>query len=267
MKNDLLIIIPFFNDTTQLVKSLKTIEEDIMVDVLLIDDGSDKNFDTHSVKELNRCVSKIEYIRNERNLGISKTLNIGLEYSKKKQYKFIARLDAGDFFYKNKLTKQYNYLIENKEIKLLGTWARVIDTNGKFLYHLKHPTEYTIIKKKMFINSMFIHPSVMFSSDILKKIKSYPTNYQAAEDYAFFFKVINEFKSENYPEILMDYIISEGSISSKLRKTQVINRLRIIIDNFKLGFYPLYGIFRNIVLLFLSRRVTTVFKSIKIKSK
>ncbi len=263
MKNDLLIIIPFFNDSSQLVKSLKTIEEDIMVDVLLIDDGSDKNFDIPTVKELNRCISKIKYIRNERNLGISKTLNIGLEYSKKKQYKFIARLDAGDFFYKNKLTKQYNYLIENKETKLLGTWARVIDTNGKFLYHLKHPTEYNKIKKKMFINSMFIHPSVMFSSDILKKTNLYPTNYKAAEDYAFFFKVINEFKSENYPEILMDYTISEESISSKLRNTQVINRLRIIIDNFKLGFYPLYGILRNIALLFLSRRVTTALKRLK----
>ena len=47
-----------------------------------------------------------------------------------------------------KLTKQHNYLEENKEVKLLGTWARIIDSKENFLYNLKHPTKYKDIKNQ-----------------------------------------------------------------------------------------------------------------------
>ena len=264
MKNELILIIPFYNDEVKLKKSLKTIDEEITLDILLIDDGSYKTVSLSDLK-LGKCVSDIHIVRNSTNLGIAKSLNIGLEYSKRNQYNYIARLDAGDFFYKNKLTKQYKYLKDNKKTKLLGTWARVVDNKGNFLHYIKHPSEYSKIKKAMFLNSMFIHPSVMFSAEIFKKIDLYPTNYKAAEDYAFFFKIVNYFKSENYPEILMDYTAEEGSISSRLRKTQVINRIRIILDNFKPGLYPVYGIIRNSILLLFSRKFTTTIKKITIQ--
>ena len=62
------------------------------------------------------------------------------------------------------------------------------------------------------------------------------------------------------PEVLLDYIIEEGSISTKKRKLQVKNRIKIIVDNFKLGIYPIYGLLRNIVLYFFSRGSTNMIK-------
>jgi hypothetical protein len=92
-------------------------------------------------------------------------------------------------------------------------------------------------------------------------IKGYPLNYFAAEDYAFFFDVINKFKAENYPEILMDYSVDKNSISSKHRKQQVKNRIKIMIKNFYFGFYPIYGILRSLILLLFSRQATNFIKT------
>ena len=64
------------------------------------------------------------------------------------------------------------------------------------------------------------------------------------------------------PEVLLDYIIDSDSISTKKRKLQVINRIKIIIDNFKFGFYPVYGLIRNSILYFFSRSSTTSIKKI-----
>ena len=85
----------------------------------------------------------------------------------------------------------------------------------------------------MYFNSMFLNPSVIFYSHILNEIGGYPYKYRrAAQDYAFFFKIIKRYKAENYPEILLDYVTSNSSISSVKRKLQVYHRIRIILDNF-----------------------------------
>jgi hypothetical protein len=62
------------------------------------------------------------------------------------------------------------------------------------------------------------------------------------------------------PEVLLDYIIDGNSISTKKRKLQVANRIKIIIDNFRFGFYPVYGLIRSCILYFFSRSSTTSIK-------
>ena len=176
----------------------------------------------------------------------------------------MARLDAGDICYENKFMKQLNFLEANHDIKLVGTWARVLGSNKDFLFNIKHPTHYNQIKRKMYINSMFVNPTVVFETSILETVPEYPEEYRyAAQDYAFFFKVIKHFKCANMPEFLLDYIIDSDSISTKKRKLQVTNRIKIIIDNFRFGFYPVYGLIRNFILYFFSRSSTTSIKKIK----
>ena len=113
----------------------------------------------------------------------------------------------------------------------------------------------------MFLNSMFVNPTVVFCSSILDVVTEYPEKYRhAAQDYAFFFKVIKHFKCANLPEVLLDYISDENSISTKKRKLQVKNRIKIIMENFNLGIYPIYGLLRSIILYFFSRSSTSFVK-------
>ena len=112
---------------------------------------------------------------------------------------------------------------------------------------------------------MFIHPTICFRSNVLKDIGYYPTAYPAAEDYAFFFKIVKKYETANYPEYLVNIEVNSYGISYVKRKMQVKSRIRVIIDNFYFGFYPIYGLVRNILLMFVPRGLTTFLKKLLYK--
>lgn len=256
-----MVLIPHFNNLNELKKSLISIDEPQEVDVLIIDDGSEVAPDLKELRKFYRT-GKIFLEVLDINQGIENALNRGLDIILGLNYPYIGRLDCGDYCIKNRFAKQIAYLDNNEDVFLLGAWANIKDTKGKLLHILRHPTSYEQIKVRMYINSMFVHPSVVFRTEVLKEVKAYPTNYKAAEDYAFFFEIIKKFKAENYPEPLLDYIIDDNSISSTKRLKQVKSRIRVILHNFKFGFYPVYGLIRNVILIFMSRNTTTFIKKI-----
>ncbi len=262
MKSDLIILVAHYNNPQGLEDSLKSIRESFTIDIMIVDDGSKKKFNEDHIRSI--YTSGIIYFRYlEQNSGVGVAANLGLEEIQNLNYKLIGRLDCGDLCYKNKYQKQLDYLKKNPEVKILGTWARFVDEKGNFLHNLIHPTEYKEIKNKMFFNSMFCNPTIIFYTEIIEKTGKYPYKYRhAAQDYAFFFNAIQYYKAENYPEILLDYIVDPKSISTTKRRLQVKNRIKIIIEHFYFGFYPIYGLFRGLILYLFPRSITTFFKKI-----
>lgn len=255
-----IVLIPHYNNCEELVKSILSIDEEIKVDVLVVDDGSTVPPKREELEKAygQRGTVFLEILKN--NQGIEQALNHGLKIIEEKTYEYVGRLDCGDLNYKNKYTKQLNYLDANPDTYLLGTWAKMVDEEGNFLYNMKHPATYEKIKKRMFLNNMFVHPTVVFRKEVIEKIGYYPTNYKSAEDFAYFFNIVEQLKVENYPEILLDYVIDANSISSQKRKRQVKNRIKITWEHFRFGFYPIYGLLRNSILLFVSRDASTKLK-------
>ena len=249
----LIILIPHYNNPIGLKDSLLSIQEDFDIDIMIVDDGSKVKFNETEIKN---CYQKgeiyFEYLSH--NLGCGEAINHGLKKIRELGHELIARFDCGDFCLPNKFYKQLNYLNNHPDIKLLGTWGNVVNEKRELLYILKHPAGYDAIKSKMYLNSAFIHPSVIFHSNILDVVGYYPYKYRhAAQDYAFFFNIIKRFKAENFPEALIDYVVEEKSISSKKRKLQVKNRILIILEYSSFNFYLIYSLSRNVVLYFIPR--------------
>ena len=192
--NNVIILIPHFNNFKGLCDSIFSIEKEEKVDVLIVDDGST----TSQIKEsellkFQKFNGTISFIYNKENLGIEHVLNQGLKFIlEKKVYKYIARLDCGDLCLENRFYLQEKYLKNHLQCKLVGSNAIAIDTNGKELYKTILPENSNTIKNKMYLNAMFLHPTVMFCSSIINEIGYYPTEYKAAEDYAFFFKIVQK---------------------------------------------------------------------------
>lgn len=256
---DLIILIPHYNNLLDLKESIKSIVETIPVDILIVDDGSSEKPDQQEIETFYKNGNVFIKLL-ETNVGIENALNAGLSFIESKDYKYIGRLDCGDLNLPNKYRKQLEYLEQNPETFLLGTWADMVDMEGNLLYTLEHPTADTEIKNRMYLNSMFVHPTVIFRKEILNLVGKYPTKYKAAEDYAYFFEISKKLKVENLPEALLLYKMDPNSISSTKRKSQVKNRIKIILHHFYFGFYPLYGLVRNVLLLFMSRNLTTFMK-------
>jgi len=263
MLSEVIILIPYYENELGLLNSIRSIREDFVIDLMIVDDGSKKEpLPINSIKEMYKDRGKVMYEILPKNQGVEIALNTGLVAIMKHNYPYIARLDCGDFFHKNKLKKQLNYLKKNKEIKLLGCWGNIKDDKNSLLYIQKYPVTHKEIKNKIYLNTTFIHPSVIFESSILTEIGLYPLNFPAAEDYAFFIKIVKKYRAENYPEVLLDYIIDPNSISSLKRRIQVKSRIKGILHNYYLGWYPSYGLIRNVILLFISRKMSNKIKSI-----
>ena len=260
---DVVILIPHYNNTKGLIKSLHSIQNfENKIVVLVVDDGSKEDkLDIEHIKT--SCNLPIEFLFLEENLGIEHALNFGLKYinSDFKNTKYIARLDCDDICVGNRIKIQYDYLEKNKEISFIGSYVRFINTLNQNLFDLKLPLNHEEIKNKMYFNAMFIHPSIFFRKQILSSTGLYPTDKNAAEDYAFFFNVLNKCKVANIPEILVECVIDPDGISGKQRKQQVLSRISIIKDNFYFGFYPIVGILRNVILLIIPRNLSNGLKS------
>ncbi|WDF63511.1 glycosyltransferase [Flavobacterium sp. KACC 22763] len=261
--NKILVLIPYYNNIEGLLKSLRSIDPDEESDVLIVDDGSAIKLNEDLVYESFKAKGKVFFKILEKNGGIESALNQGLEIAQAKKYEYIARLDCGDICLGKRFQIQHQFLKENLEIKIVGTNVLAVDCDDKFLYAINLPLHHEEIEKKMYFNSMLIHPAVMFCTSIIETIGYYPTHYKSAEDYAFFFAILKKHKMANIKEYLTQIEINEKGISLQKRQQQVKSRIQIIKDNFYFGWYPIYGLFRNYILLILPYNIILAIKKMK----
>lgn len=80
-------------------------------EVLVIDDGSEKDYNAIITKFKNKCPGlKLNYIRSEINKGLGSVYNLGIKLSK---YNYLAFLEQDDIWLTNKLEKQINFMLAN----------------------------------------------------------------------------------------------------------------------------------------------------------
>lgn len=260
--NKLLIIICHLNNLSGLEKSIRSIKENFPVDVLIVDDGSDTKPNEIHLKNLYKQ-GNLNLKLLSKNLGVGLASNIGLKYAIDHKYAFTGRLDCGDVVHPNKFKKQLDFLKQNPEIKLVGTWINMVDLQGNIVLKLKHPTDYQAIKKKLYFNNAFTNSSVIFYVDNLKETGLFPEKYNRnGEDYAFFYNFSKKFPTSNLPEFLVDYVVDPNSISSLKRKDQVKKRLMINWEHFHFGLYPILALVQNSIIYFIPRNTMIKLKKL-----
>lgn len=257
--SDVILLLPHYNNLDGLKRSIKSVNfEYELVDLLIIDDGSNVILDKSELEALYR--GKLFVLLNKENRGIEHVLNDGIEFAIDNSYKYIARLDCGDIVLNDRFNKQYKFLERNSDIDIIGSHVECVDTDGNYLYKLRMPLDNQTIKKKMFLNAMLIHPTIFFRTSVVLEEGGYPIEYKSAEDYAFFFKLLKKYNFANLNEYLVQIEINDKGISSVNRKRQVKNRIRLIKENFYFGFYPLYGLIRSYILLYMPQEIILKIK-------
>lgn len=81
-------------------------------EILIIDDGS-----TDDTEEISSHEKDIRYYKSKTNKGIAASCNIGLDLSKGE---YIARMDADDVMFGNRLEDQVRFLDNNKDYGPVG---------------------------------------------------------------------------------------------------------------------------------------------------
>lgn len=175
---------------------------------LIIIDGIDKN--VLSIVE-SYSDTRINIHQNKENIGLTKSLNIGLKIAKGK---YIARMDADDISLKNRLEKQYKYMEKNKEIAVVGSYAKNIGQKG--LTRQLHSSDSDVLKiRMMFYNAGIIHPTAFIRKEFIHKYNiTYDETIKKSQDYAFWMEVLNYGEIKLIPEILLHYRVHEGQITN-----------------------------------------------------
>lgn len=191
--------------------------------LIIIDDGS-KNYDNYNYIIKNYSDDRITALRNESNIGVAKTLNLGLSIA---TGKYIFRMDADDIAYPKRLEKSIDYLEKNPEVVVLGSYAKLF---GKKKGLLKLPVGNQAIRSEMVFNNPFCHPTVVFRKDFiqLNQIK-YPED-ASNEDYNLWVSLSKNKNVvfANIPKPLLRYRIHDAQVTaSKLSK--LMEDTRIII--------------------------------------
>lgn len=264
----ILVLIPHYNNLEGLYTSIKSIHNKEAIEVLVIDDGS-KPENVPSLEHLESISNKNVTVHLEKlpkNVGITLALNHGLSFFiNNSKYNYIARLDCGDVCVKNRFSIQKEFFLKNENVSLLGSWVRFKNQENKELFSFKPPLEHKKIKKKMAIRCNFIHPSVMLKRNAVEDIGFYPENYEAAEDYAYFFQISKKFETANINKFLTEVTVDPNGISHLKRTIQNKNKIKIIKENSPKNLYFVYGMLFNYGLLVTPNNFVSRMKQIIMK--
>lgn len=199
---------------------------------IIIDDGSHDS--TVGIIESFED-DRILFLKREKNHGITSALNLGL---RKAKGEFIARMDADDFSYPNRLEVQVNFMINNPEFILCGSQYKFMDTQRKS----NLIQSWGLLKFMLFRCNQILHPSVMFRRKImLENNLFYNEGLIISQDYELWIRMMKYGKLCNLPETLLDYRVHSNQISNKKFalqkaldiKTRIIylNQIGIKVDN------------------------------------
>ena len=126
------IVMPVYNCENYLHEAIKSILEQTYTDFefIIINDGSEDNSEDII---LSYADPRIIYIKNDKNMKIVKTLNKGISLSRGK---YIARMDADDICYRDRLEKQLSFMEKHKDIDLCGSYAQNFGTREDVMYRV-----------------------------------------------------------------------------------------------------------------------------------
>src|SRR5690606_25974276 len=146
--------------------------------------------------------NRINVISRE-NKGLIASLNEAISLA---EGRYIARMDADDIALPNRLKVQYDFMENNPAVGVVGSFAEVFGENVVNDI-IKQPLSHESIGAKLFIDSPFIHPTVMFRSSILSDNEVYSKDFYRVEDYALWVKLYHHTKLANIDRVLLKYRI------------------------------------------------------------
>lgn len=228
------VVLPVYNSKNYIHDSVNSILNQRFnnFELIIVDDHS---FDGSAEIIYGFKDDRIKYIKNESNIGIVRSLNIGIAISKGK---YIARMDSDDISLPDRFSIQVSFLEKNSDYLIVGSNYNVINSNGTLVSSSPLISyDDNDLKASLFFACPFIHPGIMFRKSILNNNNLYYNEeIKLAEDYVFYSSIMNFGKFYIPKEIIFSYRIhqSEYRITSLDNKSYMIDgrivAWKIILD-------------------------------------
>jgi glycosyltransferase involved in cell wall biosynthesis len=229
----LAVLMPTYNCAKYLQESIDSILNQTYSDFdLYIYDDCSTDHSSEIIKTYTD--DRIFYIKNSENLGIARTLNLGLE-KLVPNYEYIARMDADDWCFPERFQRQLDFMDANHEIAMSGTqgyWLKQMSETP--LSAWKYPTKSEYLSCYLLFGASFGHSSVIFRSVFfITNNLRYNQVIRTCEDWDLWIKVSKIGKIANLPDFLMKYRIVPNSNHRSIENKKIhLKERSIIISNY-----------------------------------
>jgi hypothetical protein len=179
-------------------------------ELVVIDDGSSD----HSARIVQSFDDqRIRFVQNERNRGLTPTLNRGLALARGE---FVARQDADDLSEPARLERQVAFLDANPEVAVVGSWYTKIGEHGQPLGKRTPPTDDVSVQWAMLSYCPIVHSATTFRRDVIETLGGYDGRFAYAQDFDLWSRVAKRYRLANVPEYLVQYRVVSTSLTATI---------------------------------------------------
>lgn len=206
------VLMPVYNAERYLQEAIESILNQTLqaFEFLIIDDGS-----TDKSANIVRSYAdqRIRFLQNERNRGITYTLNRGLQLA---SCELIARMDADDISYPQRLEKQYQYFQRHPNCVLLSNAVRYISADSPKTRDVFFNNDF--IYYNLIYTCLINTPVTMYKRSVLLSEGGYQRDY--AEDFNLYWRISRKYEFFHDNEILLDYRFTDTSLWKQSKRAE-----------------------------------------------
>jgi glycosyltransferase involved in cell wall biosynthesis len=222
------VILPTYNGAAYIAAAIASVQVQSYTnwELIIIDDGSTDGTDA-LIQPLIRADNRIQYIKNEQNLGIQKALNQGIALAKGE---YIARIDDDDrWIDAAKLENQVARFESEQDLVLLGTGAILIDDTEHQIGKYTLVESDGAIRNRILSKNCFVHSSVMFRAEAARTVGGYSGEVYArhVEDHELWLRLGTIGRLANIARPAVALMIRSATLTARYRVTQACNMLRL----------------------------------------
>ena len=206
------VVMPVYNTPVSiLTEAVESILEQTFTEFefIIINDGSNQKDTLEYLASLDD--KRIRIINNSENIGITKSLNLGLRASRGK---YIARMDSDDIALPRRFEVQYAFMESHPEVLISGSKVECFGDKKAIWGWFPNDQELYRIWL-LFFNIGPIHSSAMFNREkMLQHDLWYDERFKYSQDYMMWINASQVGIISCIYEILMMYRLHSGQISS-----------------------------------------------------
>jgi len=150
-------------------------------EIVLIEDGklTDNLYEIIDIWR-NKLGNSFKVVSLEKNIGTGGAKKIGIEYC---IFQYIAIMDTDDIATYQRFEKQIQFLEENQDVDVVGTYIKEIDEKENIVKDVvKFPLTHDELYKFFAKRDPLAHPTTMFRKSFFDKVGNYRTDLHLAED-------------------------------------------------------------------------------------
>lgn len=211
------VVMAVYNGLPYLRRAIDSVLEQTLRDIefVIVDDAS-----VDATPEVLASYSdpRIVVVKNETNMGLTKSLNRGIAASRAP---LIARQDADDFSFPDRLSRQVLYLESHCNIGLVGSGALWIDANDSVIQEWRPICDPVQIHQVLLGSIPFLHGTFMFRRECMNDVGGgYNEAMPVAQDCDLLLRISERWDLANLPDLLYGHRRHGGSITAKRKDDQ-----------------------------------------------